>query len=1023
MSSSVTTAALLCMLALACSLPAMAQSGNEGSIEGIVIDGSGAVVAGASVKLRQYERAAEFVNITDASGIFRFPILPLGTYELSVEHTGFDLLVEKNLEVTVGARINLALALRVSTHSESVVVSGAPPMLETTRSQVSATIASREISNLPVNGRSFIDFVLLTPGVNRDARAGVSFAGQRARPSLLVDGVDNNNTFFGGALGLPGTARPYQFSEEAVQEFQVNANGYSAEFGRADAGVINVVTKSGTNAFHGTAFWYYRDRSMNATDLTNKLDGQPKSPDHAHQFGAAVGGPIIKNKVFFFGNYDGQRRTAPNLVLLNLPVGFGPSPDLRVAGFQQRALDYLTARAASWVRTFNQNVFLAKMDWNVGPSHRLTATWNHEQFTGGNLEQNGMQNSFEHTGASVEKNDTLSLSLTSTLTPSLVNVARFGYVRSDEQGSANGVNPEANVFEAGQLVLTVGRSPNSPREISINGGEWSDTLSYSRGHHLVKTGVDFLLDRIMFFTASSFSGSYRFSTLESFGRSLAGAPSPLPDEFFRQAFSGSASPGISVHPNFLEFAGFLQDEWRLRPSLTLNLGLRYDLQVIAKPSVKNPSLALAAAGLDTSFLRTDKTEFAPRVGFAWTPLRSNRLVIRGNYGIFYARTPSIIPSRADFQNGLSVQTRTFDGGKPSANLIPAYPNTICGAPDPSGIPPSCAAPVAGVSSPILNVFSPGYTHPYTQQASLGIEYQLQRDLTASVGYLGVKGTRLYRTRDVNLAIPETPTQIGIAGTSKVLAYGEFTLPRPIAGFDRIWMFGSDANSIYHALVVALNRRFSRNFQFLGAYTLSKVIDDLPDANAVTPGPDDSRVLYDPTNPRADRAAGANDQRHRFVLSGIWDLNYAHQLPKTAKAILGGWEVSGILTVQTGQPYSGLVNFDLNNDGNSSNEKTPGLGRDTFYLPATVSFDPRVTRNMKLTEHAKLQFIWEAFNVFNRPNVTGVRTTQFSHSTLPAICGIAGAPCLVPQNNGLSAFGTPTATSGPRIMQLSAKFVF
>jgi hypothetical protein len=1023
MGSSVTMGALLCMLALACSLPVMAQSGNEGSIEGIVTDASGAIVPGASVKLRQFERAAEFVSITDASGLFRFPILPLGRYELSVEHKGFDLLLEKNLEVTVGARINLALALRVSTHSESVVVSGAPPMLETTRSQVSATIASREISGLPVNGRSFLDFVLLTPGVNRDVRAGVSFAGQRERPSLLVDGVDNNNTFFGGALGLPGTARPYQFSEEAVQEFQVNANGYSAEFGRADAGIINVVTKSGTNAFHGIAFWYYRDRSMNATDLINKLDGQPKSPDHAQQFGAAVGGPIIKNKLFFFGNYDGQRRTAPNLVFLNLPAGFKLSPDLAAAGFQQRALDYLTARAASWVRTFNQNVFLAKMDWNVGPSHRLTATWNHEKFTGGNLEQNGMQNSLEHTGASVEKNDTLSLSLTSTLTPSLINVARFGYVRSDEPGLANGVNPEANVFEGGQLVLTVGRSPNSPRKIAINGGEWSDALSYSRGHHLVKTGINFLLDQIMFFTASSFSGSYRFSTLESFGRSLAGAPSPLPDEFFREAFSGLATQGISVHPNFWEFAGFVQDEWRLRPNLTLNLGLRYDLQVIAKPTVKNPSPALAFAGLDTSFLHTDKTDFSPRVGFAWTPLRGNRLVIRGNYGIFYARTPSIITSRADFQNGLSVQTRTFEGGKLGANLIPAYPNTICGAPDPSGAPPSCTAPAVSGSSPILDLFSPSHTQPYTQQGSFGIEYQLQKDLSASVSYLGLKGTHLQRSRDINLATPETPAQIGIAGTNTVLTYGKFTLPPPVAGFDRIWMFGSDANSIYHGLVVALNKRFSRNFQFLGSYTLSKVIDDNPDSNAVTPGPDDFRVVYDPTNPRADRAAGANDQRHRFVLSGIWELNYARQLPKAAKAILGGWDVSGILAVQTGQPYSGLVNFDLNNDGNSSNERTPGLGRDTFYLPSTLSFDPRVTRNMKLTEHAKLQFIWEAFNVFNRGNVTAVRTTQYARSVSSAICGIAGAPCLVSQNTGLSAFGTPTATSGPRIMQLSAKFVF
>jgi hypothetical protein len=180
---------------------------------------------------------------------------------------------------------------------------------------------------------------------------------------------------------------------------------------------------------------------------------------------------------------------------------------------------------------------------------------------------------------------------------------------------------------------------------------------------------------------------------------------------------------------------------------------------------------------------------------------------------------------------------------------------------------------------------------------------------------------------------------------------------------------------------------------------------------------------DSSNPHDDQSAGINDQRHRFVVSGIWELSYANHLPKAAKAIFRGWELSGILTAQSGQPYSGLLNFDLNNDGNAANDRTPGLGRNTFYLPGTVSFDPRVTRTVNLTERAKLQFIWEAFNLFNHSNIIAVKTTQFSRSTSPSVCGIAGTPCLVPQNTALSAFATPTATSGPRIMQFSAKFVF
>jgi len=473
----------------------------------------------------------------------------------------------------------------------------------------------------------------------------------------------------------------------------------------------------------------------------------------------------------------------------------------------------------------------------------------------------------------------------------------------------------------------------------------------------------------------------------------------------------------------MEFAGFIQDEWRASRTLTLNLGLRYDVQVLAKPSVRNPSPALAAAGVDTRFLPTDKNNFAPRLGFAWAPLGNNRLVVRGGYGIFYARTPSFMTARPFFQNGIIVQTRTFTAGTPTATLIPAYPNTLCGAPDPSAAPPNCPAPAAAAGNPIIMPFSPSYRQAYTQQGSFGIEAQLEKDLGLSVSYLVVKGTHLPRTRDVNLGTPTAPTNIGIANTNTVLTYQKFALPRPIAGFDRILEFESAANSIYHGLVVQVNKRFSHHFGLSSSYTLSKVIDDVPDTFAVNPGFDDFRMLSDPSNPRADRSAGINDQRHRFVLSCIWELSYANHLPAIPKAILGGWEVSGIFTAQSGQPYSGLVNFDLNNDGNAATDRTPGLGRDTFYLPATVSFDPRLTRNVRLTERAKLQFIWEAFNVFNHGNIAGVRTAQFSYSTSPATCGIAGVPCLVPQNKGLSAFGTPTATSGPRIMQLSAKFVF
>ncbi len=1021
------TKILVLLFVLSLTGPVRAQLGNEGSIEGVVTDPSGAVIPGVALRVTNLGTSAAFSTTTNELGLFRFPVLSVGSYELVAKHPGFASLIQKNVVVNVGAEINLTLSLTLATGTETLLVSGETPLLESTRSQVSTTVDARSVANLPLNGRNFLGFVFLAPGVTpgvTPAASGVSvtFGGQRGMNSFLLDGADDSNTFQTGPLGgLAGSDR-YQLSQEAVQELQVNTNSYSAELGRAGAGVVSVITKSGTNEIHGSLFWYFRDRALNATGLISKNLGEPKEPLHVHQFGGAVGGPIRKNKLFFFANYDGQRRTEFNVTFLNLPFGFTTSSDPIIAGFQQRALDYLTPRAISWIRGFDQDVYLAKMDWHITPTHRLSGRWNRQRFSGANLEQAGSQVSFERTGASEENSDTLAVSLTSTISSLPVNVARFSYVSSNQPGRPNGINPAADIFEGGQPVLTVGRASLSPREIAIRRGEWSDTLSLGRGRHAFKVGTNVLLDRIMFFTAINFSGSYRFNSLESFGRSLAGTPVPVAGERYVQAFPREGTPGVSVHPNVAEFAGFFQDEWRARPGLTFNLGLRYDVQEMARPRVKNPAPALTAAGLDTSFVPQDNNNFAPRIGFAWTPLRSKTFVVRGGYGFFYARTAAGLAARAHFLNGLTVQTRSFVAGTSSAALIPAYPNTLCGPPDTtSGAPPTCPAPTTGAD--IIMPFDPDYIQPLVQQGSFGVEYQFQRDASLSVSYLADRGTHLQRYRDVNLGTPSTPTTIGIAATSTILTFPRFTLPQPIAGFDRVLLFESSANSIYHGLAVQLKKRFSQEFQFLASYTFSKVIDDLPDSIPLSVPLGDSRLLSDGSNPRVDRAPSVSDQRHRFVLSGVWQLNYAKALPAAAKAILGGWELSGILTAQSGLPYSGLVNFDLNNDGNSATDRSPGLGRNTFSLPTTVSLDPRVTRNVQFTERVRLQFIWEAFNVFNRANISGVRTTQFSRSTSTTVCGIAGTPCLVPQNVGATAFGTPTATSGPRIMQLALKLLF
>jgi hypothetical protein len=315
---------------------------------------------------------------------------------------------------------------------------------------------------------------------------------------------------------------------------------------------------------------------------------------------------------------------------------------------------------------------------------------------------------------------------------------------------------------------------------------------------------------------------------------------------------------------------------------------------------------------------------------------------------------------------------------------------------------------------------PNFVEPVVQQSNLNVEYELANNLSVTVGGLWVKGNHLQRTRDINLgnAAPAVFTVSGTGQTFTVNRYGT----RPIPAFSRILQFESSANSTYNGLIMEVRKRFARNFQFLGSYTWSHVIDDAPDATAVVPGADDFKMLSDPLCDVCDRASSVNDQRHRFVVSGVWQMHYADGFSAIPKAVLGGWELSTIFSVQTGQPYTGLVNADLNSDGNRANDRA-GEARNGFNLPTTWSLDPRLTKNIGLTERAHVQLLAEAFNIFNHFNVYNVRTTQYALS----------GTTLIPQTTGLTAFRTPTNApsgsvaainlNGARVFQLGAKVIF
>jgi len=447
----------------------------------------------------------------------------------------------------------------------------------------------------------------------------------------------------------------------------------------------------------------------------------------------------------------------------------------------------------------------------------------------------------------------------------------------------------------------------------------------------------------------------------------------------------------------------VQDEWRVLPTLTLNAGLRYDFQKIQQPSVLNTDPQLLAAGLLTNRIPEDKNNFGPRLGVAWTPGTSGRTLVHAGYGIFYGRTTAIMIGTAHSNNGINVQTLTFTGAS-----VPTYPNVF-------------TTPPAGGSAavPTIFVFDPQFKNPMVQQASAGVEQVLTNDMAVAVNYLFVKGNDLPRSADINIGTPST-VSVPIVGDGSV-SVKRYGSDRPFSKFARVIEFQSTADSKYNGLTIELNKRYSSNWQARLAYTLSKVSDNKPDATAVVPqSGDDAKFASDTRDFGADWAPGDNDVRHRIVFSYLWNTDFAGLTKNpVVQWLTGGWTLSGVVSYQTGQPYSLTVNGDLNNDGNTRNDRVPGTARNSQRLPSLFSVDPRISRHITMGP-VDLELIAEAFNVFNNKNIIGLQAGQylFANGQLTA-----NTRFLTPCTGGQGCTAAIAASTGPRIVQLAVKASF
>ncbi len=966
-----------------------AQSGAaNGSLEGTVLDSSGAVVPGAQVTVRNQNTSAAVTQVADDAGHFLFLYMTPGRYELSVQKTGFQNVLLKDIVINVGTTTTVRPQLAVGRMETAVNVSANVALVDTSQSSMSAVVGQRSIDSLPLNGRNFSDFALLTPGATTDGDFGmVSFNGIAGNfNNYTVDGANNNNAFFEQQIGR--TSIPFQFSEDVIQEFQVTSTGFTAEFGQAGGGVVNTVTKSGGNQVHGDAYYYLLDSAFSANDSINNREGISKPNNRRQQFGVSVSGPIIHDKLFYYGNYEGQIRNEP-LTVNNTPGLVGLPPDFFA---QNPALATAVQSASgSFARSFDQNTAFFKVSGSLGSRNTFSASYNYQRFRS----PHGYFNTPTSTGDGLALTDGASsqfaqFTLQTTLNPHTVNEFRFHFgndTHFDLPPSPATVptitiqNPDTGfVFGGNRFQLST-----ADRRF-----EFTDNFTRVVGRHTLKAGVDININHDTDFFIYGPKGEYRFGSLSDV---VTGA-----FELYLQSFGQTTA--VFTSPTY-SFYG--QDQFRVNPHLTLNYGLRYDLQVLPQPPVCNPDFKL------TCKIGYGKKNFAPRVGFAYGWGGPRTTVVRGSFGLFYAQEDLLDVAQATLSNGISRPFLVAVGpGFGNSNPIVTFPTSLTSFPSGAG------------GTPSLVVFAPNFRSPYVEQGNVAVEHQFGVHTSLSLGYVYSHGLALLGnsngvTRqangnfgvDLNLVPPALQPAFGGSFTTNTVTLPNgksFVVPEFEAidglvnpNFGPINVVDNSGKSIYHGMLVSFQHTSNQFFTAV-SYTLSKAIDQ-------------GAGYFNQFDQRSQRGLSQLDQRQRFVASGSWSPLY-HPIK--------GFMLAGVLTLASGRPYTAVfdtpqLNFSI----------VPGEGFNSFRGPGVNNFDLSLSRVFKLNERVALKFKAESFNLFNHPNFqqNTIDNVQYSASQLS---DSEGNPLPVWTASPNPDFGAPLAVVprfGSRSFQFSARIEF
>jgi len=938
---------------------------TTGTIQGTVLDANGAAVAGANVEVKNADTNFVRTATTDEEGRFVSLQLPPGRYTVTVTKTGFATLVVEKADLTVGQAMNLPLSMKVSQVQETVTIT-ATPTIDTIKTESSTTLNEETVSSTPILGRKFEDLLTLTPGVSVVQGPDgdeITFAGQRGVfNNVSLDGGDYNNGFFGEQLG--GQRAAIDITLEAVKEFQVVATGASAEFGRTAGGVINVITKSGTNNVHGSLFHFQRLEALSA----NTSDGKPLKDFRREQFGGTIGGPIKKDKAFYFFAFEGIRE---NLTRANLsePIGTTPCPVSTPTIGANEALinsnsDCQRLALINFIKTTRSQdeglpvnhpiknyAFLGKTDFDLNDANKLAISYNFDYSK--NTNQTFDVATYGNSANGIEgpsKINVINGNLFSAISPTIVNEAHFSYSRE--------LRPRGAITSNVPADTGVGFVPSfrfgNPffLQPAVDELLWrthlKDNFSIVSGNHTVKFGGEwihslndqvfrgFFTGRYLFDSAAGFlryaspqaAGGFGPTTLECIGAGgvvtwrtqglgeacPAGSSVGGPLLLYLQngiptGISGVPPPGKSTIKNE-DIGLFVQDKWQLKPNFTLNYGLRWEAQIFPKPVIPPSQTAYASLLSNPTFpsdgtLHSPKKEFQPRVGFAWDLSKKGKSVLRASYGIFYGRQNMLsqvgsITDNGAQQFGITCASTFAFTCFGASTRPPTWPNIIPATPS-GGIP-------FGAS---VRVFSKDYANPRIYTTNVQFEQELATDFSLYFDFTHSKGVHL--TRFINL------NRVGLFPT-----------------LGDVFITSAVGKSLYNGFTVGLRKRLSRRYQFEANYTLAKDKDD--DSNERDPFTDRS---FNPLNLSLDYAVSDRDIRHKF------NFYTSVEMP---------WQLEGNFRIQarSAQPITPDPRTATNRNS---------LRKDNKYF----SFDWRVQRPFRFGERFALIPIIEMFNTFNNKN--------------------------------------------------------